>query len=145
MAAIGALEKSDSTFRIIHDATHGVRVNPRIRPRDQVRYPGIPPPPKKKEDPGEGGEALSISPRREGGCVQSASQSQVSRCDHGHMACQTRPERVWLNQVGTCGLGSAGYWWSRLGGAVSRLALSLMGQHEVWLVLFADNVDVLAR
>eukprot|EP00973_Karenia_brevis_P067461 9383581-Karenia_brevis.AAC.1 len=42
MAAIGALEKSDSTFRIIHDATHGVRVNPRIKPRDRVRYPGIP-------------------------------------------------------------------------------------------------------
>eukprot|EP00973_Karenia_brevis_P053678 7457596-Karenia_brevis.AAC.1 len=60
------------------------------------------------------------------------------------MACQTRPKRVWLNQVGTFGLGSAGYWWSRLGGAVSRRALSLMGQHEIWLLLFADDVDVLA-
>eukprot|EP00973_Karenia_brevis_P015206 2078159-Karenia_brevis.AAC.1 len=34
-AAIGALEKGDSSFRIIHDATHGVRVNPEILPRDQ--------------------------------------------------------------------------------------------------------------
>eukprot|EP00973_Karenia_brevis_P071320 9906156-Karenia_brevis.AAC.1 len=41
MAALGALEKDDTTFRIIHDATHGVKVNPRIRPRDQVRYPAI--------------------------------------------------------------------------------------------------------
>eukprot|EP00973_Karenia_brevis_P093452 12417371-Karenia_brevis.AAC.1 len=47
MAAIRALEKSDSNFRIIHDAKHGVRVNPRSRPRDQVRYPGIPPKKKK--------------------------------------------------------------------------------------------------
>eukprot|EP00973_Karenia_brevis_P045888 6354240-Karenia_brevis.AAC.1 len=34
-AAIGALEKGDNTFRIIHDGTHGVRVNPRIKPKDQ--------------------------------------------------------------------------------------------------------------
>eukprot|EP00973_Karenia_brevis_P084763 11761873-Karenia_brevis.AAC.1 len=40
-AAIGALEKSDSTFRIIHDATHGVAVNPLIVPRDQVAYPTV--------------------------------------------------------------------------------------------------------
>eukprot|EP00973_Karenia_brevis_P078328 10876185-Karenia_brevis.AAC.1 len=42
MAAIGTLEKGDNTLRIIHDGTHGVRVNPRIKPKDQVRYPGIP-------------------------------------------------------------------------------------------------------
>eukprot|EP00973_Karenia_brevis_P068108 9475650-Karenia_brevis.AAC.1 len=42
MAASGALQKADNTFRIIHDGTHGVHVNPRIKPRDQGRYPGIP-------------------------------------------------------------------------------------------------------
>ena len=40
VAAIGAIEKGDSSFRIIHDATHGVQVNPRIIQRDQVRLPG---------------------------------------------------------------------------------------------------------
>eukprot|EP00973_Karenia_brevis_P064251 8928469-Karenia_brevis.AAC.1 len=40
-AAIGVLEKSNSTFRIIHDATHGVAVNPLIVPRDQVAYPTV--------------------------------------------------------------------------------------------------------
>ena len=41
IAAIGAIEKSDSSFRIIHDGTHGVQVNPRIIQRDQVRNPGV--------------------------------------------------------------------------------------------------------
>eukprot|EP00973_Karenia_brevis_P077511 10769207-Karenia_brevis.AAC.1 len=40
-AAIGALEKGDSSFRIIHDATHGVRVKPEILPQDQVAYPTV--------------------------------------------------------------------------------------------------------
>eukprot|EP00973_Karenia_brevis_P019577 2685385-Karenia_brevis.AAC.1 len=40
-AAIGALEKSDDTFRIIHDGTHGVQVNLEIITRDQVAYPTI--------------------------------------------------------------------------------------------------------
>eukprot|EP00973_Karenia_brevis_P007400 1001093-Karenia_brevis.AAC.1 len=40
-AAIGALEKSDDTFRIIHDGTHGVQVNLEIINRDQVAYPTI--------------------------------------------------------------------------------------------------------
>eukprot|EP00973_Karenia_brevis_P054251 7537523-Karenia_brevis.AAC.1 len=38
-AAIGALEKGDSSIRIVHDATHGVRVNPEVMPRDRVAYP----------------------------------------------------------------------------------------------------------
>ena len=41
VAAIGAIEKSDASFRIIHDGTHGVQVNPRIVQRDQVRNPGV--------------------------------------------------------------------------------------------------------
>eukprot|EP00973_Karenia_brevis_P016842 2308440-Karenia_brevis.AAC.1 len=40
-AAIGALEKSDDTFRVIHDGTHGVQVNLDIVTREQVAYPTI--------------------------------------------------------------------------------------------------------
>ena len=39
VAANGAIEKSDHTWRIIHDGTHGVAVNPGIRPRDQQKMP----------------------------------------------------------------------------------------------------------
>ena len=39
VAANGAIEKSDSSWRIIHDGTHGVLVNLGIKPRDQQRMP----------------------------------------------------------------------------------------------------------
>ena len=38
-AALGAIEKSDGSFRVIHDGTHGVGVNPRIKILDQQRCP----------------------------------------------------------------------------------------------------------
>ena len=42
VAALGAILKSveENTFSIIHDGTHGVMANNRIRPRDQLRYRG---------------------------------------------------------------------------------------------------------
>ena len=40
IAAIGAIEKADSSFRVIHDATHGVQVNNQAIMRDRMRMPG---------------------------------------------------------------------------------------------------------
>ena len=40
--ALGAIEKADLAFRLIHVATHGVRVNQFLRPRDQMQMPGAP-------------------------------------------------------------------------------------------------------
>ena len=40
VAALAALEKSDHSFRVVHDATHGVGVNSKIKVEDQLRYPG---------------------------------------------------------------------------------------------------------
>eukprot|EP00974_Lingulodinium_polyedra_P129090 11208723-Lingulodinium_polyedra.AAC.1 len=42
IAGLGALEKGDNTFRIIHDGTHGVNVNKQTQPRDRIRMPGPP-------------------------------------------------------------------------------------------------------
>ena len=39
VASLAALAKGDETFRILHDGTHGVKVNPKIRVRDQSRFP----------------------------------------------------------------------------------------------------------
>ena len=36
-------------------------------------------------------------------------------------------EEIWLNTVGTFGVGSAGYWWGRAGAAVMRLTHYLFG------------------
>ena len=40
IAAQGALLKPDGSYRPLHDATHGVRVNNEARPKDLVSYPG---------------------------------------------------------------------------------------------------------
>jgi len=40
VAAQGALEKADGSWRILHDGTHGVQVNNGIRVRDQLAMPG---------------------------------------------------------------------------------------------------------
>ena len=108
IAAIGAIEKSDDTFRIIHDGTHGVRVNNESRMRDRIRMPG---------------------PREEKAIMRRASrivgpfftlQSDVSKAhrrflyrqeDWGLLGCRIRQGKVWINRVGTFGIGSAGYWW----------------------------------
>jgi hypothetical protein len=40
IAAQGALQKPDGSYRPLHDATYGVKVNNGIRPRDQLDFPG---------------------------------------------------------------------------------------------------------
>lgn len=135
-AALGAIEKTDDTFRVIHDATHGVLVNPRIVQRDQVRSPGI-------------GEARVIMrhARDVGGTVfglkgdvkMAHRRCKIRREDHGFQACQLREDTVWLNEVGTFGVGTAAYWWSRLMAAVARGCLYLHGRDWVWQLVFADD------
>ena len=39
VASLGAIEKQDGSYRVVHDGTHGVGVNARIKVRDQVRSP----------------------------------------------------------------------------------------------------------
>ena len=67
------------------------------------------------------------------------------RQDWGLLACRLSEGHVWINKVGTFGVGSAGYWWGRLAGIVMRCALSLMFYDEVWVTLFADDLKVSAR
>ena len=49
-------------------------------------------------------------------------------------------QTVWLNTVGTFGVGSAGYWWGRAGAAVMRLAHYLQGPDRMlWMLLYSDD------
>ena len=49
-------------------------------------------------------------------------------------------QTVWLNTVGTFGVGSARYWWGRAGAALFRLAHYLQGcAHMLWLLLYSDD------
>ena len=47
---------------------------------------------------------------------------KVRKEDWGYQACRLRPGTVWLNKVGTYGMGSAAYYWARFSaGAQVRL------------------------
>ena len=55
-------------------------------------------------------------------------------------------ELVWLNTVGTFGVGSAGYWWGRAGAAIMRLTHYALGYtHAIWALLYSDDGWLVGR
>ena len=144
VAANGALEKSDHSWRILHDATHGVRVNPGIKPRDQQRMPTA----------GDARKIMSLSARECPG-VHFSLHADVSKAhrrylhakrDWGLQACRANLDlsRLWINRTGTFGVGCASYWWSRLAAGLHRLSLAFVEHRWVWQLLFADDLRMQA-
>lgn len=144
VAAQGAIEKADETFRIIHDGTHEVAINPHIKIQDQLRCPNA----------GEGRTVMERSSEERPG-VHFGLQADVSKAhrlflhrkkDRGLLACRTdknpltSASRIWINDVGTFGIASASYWWSRLSSGICRLTMAMMGTSWFWQLLFADDV-----
>ena len=119
IASLGSIAKSDDSIRVLHDGTHGVWINPEIRPRDQVEVPGV----------GEEKvvmQHLSARGVSAFGLVADVAKAhrrfRVLERDWGMVACRLRSDTVWLNEVGTFGIGSSNYWFSRLIGG--QLGLS---------------------
>ena len=128
--------------RIIHDATHGVRVNHRIKCRDKLRSPGAR---EKKhllrEHEEEGETAFSVV----GDIAKARRRYKHSAKEHGYLACQVdakeevpgdpASQTVYVNQVGTFGLSCASYWWTRLLGPDFPLDL----------LLYADDLEAMGK
>jgi hypothetical protein len=142
IAAQGAIPKPDGTFRPIHDGTHGVRVNNDITVRDQLAFPG----------PADEAALLTISKEDSWGVVISLA-SDIKKAhrrvkhrpqDWGLMACRVSDESdtVWINRVGTFGIGSIAYWWGRLAAAMGRLVGHVCQQELLWMTIFADDIKV---
>ena len=123
VAALGAIPKDETgdDFRIIHDGTHYVHVNDKIRLRDHVRLP-------------RAADLLGLA--REVGVyahlprfalahdVKHAHRLiPVAEEDQGLQACQIDgdADHVWVNRVGTFGIRSASYWWGRTMAAAVRV------------------------
>ena len=132
-----AVVDEGTKVRVVHDASNGVGINHRIRVLDQVRYPGA-------------GEIKRILEERKGkgqrgfGILADASKAhrrvKVRPQDWGFQACRLRPGKVWINKVGTYGVGSAGYWWTRLAAAFHRLGFYLLDPGGAFeSLLFADD------
>ena len=129
--------------RLIHDATHGVRVNHRIKCRDKLRAPGA------REKKQLLLEAMdSDSGRHQEG------PSPLQAQEHGFLACQLDspdgPEGqldescVYINKVGTFGVNCASYWWTRIAACGIRATHHLLGRCPIDLLLYADDLEAVA-
>jgi hypothetical protein len=106
IAAQGAIARSESEWRILHDGTHGVQCNPEIDVKDQLELAG----------PGDIAATMECSLLERPG-VHFAIAADVwhahrlalhAERDGGLMACRngTNPDCIWLNHVGTFGFSS---------------------------------------
>ena len=144
--ARAALEKADHSFRVVHDAIHVVGVNSQIKVEDQLRYPG----------PAEMKLAMqSLMPATfvlAADVTRAHSLLKVKRSDWGLQACRTGvsdtglpSSKVWLNTVGTFGVTSASYYFTRLFGGIIRCAHSLLGRRDLCQLTYVDDLLFLAR
>lgn len=151
VAALGAVGPAGEE-RVIHDATHGVGVNAGIRVRDLDEAPLH----------GDLSTALAAESQETGsklfGLIFDISKAHrrvpIAPIDWGLQACSTlRPHQeptekdlIWLNLVGTYGLGSASFSWNRVGALLLRILHYVVGKKGLrWAFRFADDFLVLAR
>lgn len=142
VSALAVLVEPDK-IRVLHDATHDTRVNHRIRCRDRQRMPTV------RE------QQFLLNEQRASGTIAFALLADVSKAhrrvlvhpsEHGLLGCRLRPGEVWINKVGTFGVASASYWWSRVSSALFRLVFAIMGgQLSLDILLFADDSLMLAN
>ena len=141
LASLGAIGKKDGSVRVIHDGTHGVGVNPAIVVRDQLRTPTA----------GDLQTVLQVLPGAWFGLTGDVARAhrlvRVAEEDWGLQACKTdvRPDHIWINTVGTFGIGSAAYHWSRLMSGVGRAAYYLLGQSELFILVYVDDLFWITR
>ena len=109
LAALGALEKGDSSFRVLFDASHGIKANPRTRPRDQQRCPGIR---EARTEMGYYKAKLAKTFSLAGDVSKAHRRFRVAQRDLRFQACRLPKGagvEVWVNKVGTFGHSTASY------------------------------------
>ena len=132
------MTKADLTVRPLHDGTNGVAVNPNMRIRDQARCPA-------STDAKHAVGEVHDHPGKYWGLEADISRAhrryKHRRADWGLMACTLDdPDEVFLNCVGTFGIGCASYWWTRLFSIVGRTAGALSLDDFIFQLLYADDL-----
>lgn len=130
--------------RVIHDGTHGVMVNHRIKCRDKVRMPG---PREKRALLEEYGEQRATVLSLVGDFAKAHRRFKYMEDELSFLACKasTTSTTVYVNQVGTFGVASTPYWWARLSAALMRLVYWVLGcTFPNDTLLYADDLEVLA-
>jgi hypothetical protein len=141
VASMGAIQKPNGDIRPIHDATHHVQLNNRIVFRDQLQYPG-------PED--AAGVIREVTETKEARFSISADIKSAHRLvklrsrDHPLICCKasSASDTIWVNKVGTFGVSSASYWWTRLMGTVGRLVGNAMGTEYNYQLIYVDDLHI---
>ena len=115
LVALAGIEKSDDFIRVIHDDTHGVKADQRIRPRDQGHFPGIAD--KQFFMQGTRDEKISLSGNK-AEVSKAHRRVKVRRVDIGLQACQLHRKSDWLKLVGAFGIGGSSYRWTRFASCI---------------------------
>ena len=124
--------------RVLFDGTHGLSVNTKTRLRDQERAPiaaDLKRSMREKAKVGELTFALSAD------VTEAHRQVPIHPDDWHFLGCQVKPGGdVFVNTVGTFGVASASYYWSRVAGSIGRLLQYLSGHSSTsWHMLVADD------
>ncbi|CAE7227317.1 unnamed protein product [Symbiodinium natans] len=137
VASLGAIEKKDGSYRVTHDATHGLSVNSVIKVRDQMRCPGA----------GDLRRALQTLPTAffalSGDVARAHRLVKIAKRDWKHLCCRTGTKRddvIWVNCVGTFGVSSAAYHWCRLMSGLGRSAFFLFGKFGWMQLVYVDDL-----
>ncbi|CAK9010089.1 Fucoxanthin-chlorophyll a-c binding protein C [Durusdinium trenchii] len=139
VASMAAIKKPDGSVRPLHDGTHSVRVNNVIRYQDQLECPG----------PGEIAAVVrtSVESREAPFCVSADIKAahrlvKIRKADWGYMCCRvdSSSETVWVNQVGTFGISSAPFWWSKLCGLIGRFVMYCMQDNWLLHMIYVDDL-----
>ena len=139
IAAQGAIQKGDDSWRVLHDATHHVQVNNQTAIRDQIRMPGAGDQRTIMQESAEHDEGVHFTLQFD---VSKAHRRYLhKRRDWGLLGCRSNEDTstLWLNRVGTFGFTCASYWWARLASAIGRMVLRFFGRKWVVQLLFADD------
>ena len=138
IAAQGCIQKADESWRVLHDGTHGIRLNNSIALHDRTRMPTASDLRSCMCECAETGKTY-LSMQAD---VRMAHRRILHReSDWPLLACAVEPGKVWLNRVGTFGISTASYWWGRMASLVARLVWAVMDtDQDIWQMLFADDL-----
>ena len=142
LAAQGSLRKGDDSWRVLHDGTHGVRLNNRIVIEDRTRMPTSSDIRSCMEECAEsGGRYLSLQAD-----VRKAHRRVLHRKEDWPLLGLSLEEgRCWINRVGTFGLSTASYWWGRLAALAGRLTWAILDtNHDLFQLIYADDLRWMA-
>ena len=130
--------------RVIHDGSHDVRVNHRIRPLDKIRMPGAR---EKRYILGQLRRNRRVAFSLIGDFGKAHRRFKYRRDEQGFLGCvvEEGEEWVYVNKVGTFGITSTPYWWSRISGALLRLSYYVAEPNVLFdLLLYADDLEGIA-